>query len=188
MTLVNDYERVKSAVLALGKEKARVVVAVDGPCAAGKTTLSERLATELDAMLIHADDFFLPPERRTAERDSEVGGNIDYERLKSEVIDRLPSNEPFSYRKYNCRLGSYTEVAVTPRKVCVIEGSYSCHPYFGCPYDVKVFVDVDAAEQRRRIEKRNPCSASTFFNVWIPKENAYFAAFSIKKNADIVIR
>lgn len=36
-----------------------------------------------------ADDFFLRPEQRTPERLAEPGGNLDRERMKSEVIDRL---------------------------------------------------------------------------------------------------
>ena len=37
------------------------IIAIDGRCAAGKTTLAARLAKELGGDVIHMDDFFLPP-------------------------------------------------------------------------------------------------------------------------------
>ena len=44
------------------------IIAIDGRCAAGKTTLAARLAKELGGDVIHMDDFFLPLELRTEER------------------------------------------------------------------------------------------------------------------------
>ena len=35
------------------------IIAIDGRCAAGKTTLAARLAKELGGDVIHMDDFFL---------------------------------------------------------------------------------------------------------------------------------
>ena len=67
----------------------RLVIAIDGKCATGKTTLAARLASGLDADVIHMDDFFLPPAKRTQQRLSEPGGNVDYERFMEEVLLQL---------------------------------------------------------------------------------------------------
>ncbi|MFL5928725.1 MAG: hypothetical protein ACJ77E_17480 [Gaiellaceae bacterium] len=50
------------AVAAIDSSKAPAgmttrIVGIDGPGGAGKTTLSERLAAELDAPIVHTDDF-----------------------------------------------------------------------------------------------------------------------------------
>ena len=80
------------------------IIAIDGRCAAGKTTLAARLAKELGGDVIHMDDFFLPPALRTQERRSEPGGNVHYERFLTEVIPNLASGRPFSYRRFDCSL------------------------------------------------------------------------------------
>ncbi|MCM1467169.1 MAG: hypothetical protein NC086_03400, partial [Alistipes sp.] len=45
----------------LMEEKNKVVVALDGRAASGKTTAAELLSLVFDASVIHMDDFFLPP-------------------------------------------------------------------------------------------------------------------------------
>ena len=73
------------------------IIAIDGRCAAGKTTLAARLAKELGGDVIHMDDFFLPPALRTQERRSEPGGNVHYERFLTEVIPKLASGQASCY-------------------------------------------------------------------------------------------
>ena len=80
--------------------KEFVVVAVDGCCGSGKTTLSKKLQNEFNCEIVQMDDFFLPLEKRTVERLNTPGGNIDYERFKEEVINNLGSS--FFYRVFNC--------------------------------------------------------------------------------------
>ena len=65
------------------------IIAIDGRCAAGKTTLAARLAKELGGDVIHMDDFFLRVEQRTPERMKEVGGNVDYERFEKTVLEQI---------------------------------------------------------------------------------------------------
>ena len=45
-----------------------VLVAIDGPCTSGKTTLAGKLAEIYDCNLLHMDDYFLRPQQRTEER------------------------------------------------------------------------------------------------------------------------
>ncbi len=60
---------------ALEGQTGRVkTVAIDGRCAAGKTTLAQALADATGGGVIHMDDFFLPTGLRTAARLEEPGG------------------------------------------------------------------------------------------------------------------
>jgi len=165
-----------------------IVISIDGRAAAGKTTAAKALGLIFNANIIHADDFFLPFEMRTAERLNEPGGNIHYERLKWEVADNLKNNT-FSYGKFDCSIGSVTEkITVKKAPVTIIEGAYSAHPYFGDIYDIKVFFDIDDALQKERILKRNGQEMlNRFTETWIPMENRYIQAFSIKEKSDIII-
>ena len=79
------------ARLAQGK---RTVLAIDGPCGSGKTTLAALLARLYDCPVFHADDFFLRPEQRTPARFAEPGGNLDRERLLEEVLAPLRQGQP----------------------------------------------------------------------------------------------
>ena len=79
------------------KENNIRIIAIDGRCASGKTTIGNELAKFLNAEVIHMDDFFLTPEMRTKERLNEVGGNVDRERFEKEVLIPLSKNEIINY-------------------------------------------------------------------------------------------
>ena len=137
-------ETAKHQINMLLEEKNFVIVAIDGKCTSGKTTLASQLAEIYDCNVFHMDDFFLRPEQRTPERFAEVGGNVDYERFQEEVLLPLKSGKAFSYRPFDCSTFTLADpVAVTPKRLNIIEGTYSHHPYFGNPYDLKILLTVD---------------------------------------------
>lgn len=160
----------------------QVNIAIDGMCGGGKTTLGNALAKKYDCNLFHMDDFFLRPEQRTPERYAQDGGNVDYERFQEEVLAHLADRDGFTYRPFDCgtmELGEPRTVAY--RRLNIIEGSYSCHPYFGDIYQVRFFVELPAEEQRARILVRNGEEKyKRFVNEWIPMENQYFEAYGIR--------
>ena len=181
-------ETIKKRIDELLTQQDMVVVAIDGPCTSGKTTLAAKLAAVYDCNVFHMDDFFLRPEQRTAERFAEVGGNVDYERFMEEVLLPLKSGKPFSYRPFDCSTFTLVDpVTVTPKKLNIIEGTYSHHPYFGDSYDLKIVLTMDENTQRERILQRPAFLYKRFFEEWIPMENQYFDGFDIKFQCDILI-
>ncbi len=166
-------------------DKKDIVVSFDGRAAAGKTTAAKICELVLGAKVIHADDFFLPFDMRTENRLNEAGGNIHYERLKSEVIDNL-NKDKLIYGKYDCAVGKITEsIGFKKGKITIIEGAYSSHPYFGDIYDYRVFFDIDDKLQEDRILKRNGAQMLAKFKTsWIPMENRYIETFCIDKKSD----
>ena len=79
-------------------------------------------------------------------------------------------------------------VRVTPKKLNIVEGSYSMHPTLADHYDLRVFLTVEAEEQSRRILRRNrPAMHNRFMEEWVPMENRYFREFGIASKCDIVI-
>lgn len=157
------------------------LIAIDGRCGAGKSTLAAELAAALDANLIHIDDFFLRPEQRTEARLATPGENIDHERFFTEVLCHLRKGEAFAYRPFSCctqTLGP--PVTVRPKPVTIVEGSYSCHPALRDQYDLRLFVTVDPEEQMRRLRARDGGYAEVFRQKWIPLEEAYFAECGVE--------
>lgn len=185
---MTDFETVLlRRIRALAAVQPRVLVAIDGRCAAGKTTLAASLQAQLGCNVFHMDDFFLRPEQRTPERLHQPGGNVDFERFLTEVLRPLHDGDPVTYRPYDCHTQQLrAPVCAEARTVNLIEGSYSCHPALWDLYDLHVFLSVSPEEQRRRIAVRNGEKMLPMFtNVWIPMEEAYFAQFRVAERADL---
>ena len=158
------------------------LLAIDGRCAAGKSTLARELSRLSGCTVVPMDHFFLRPEQRTEERFAEPGGNVDRERFLDEVLLPLRAGKPFSYRPFDCHtLLLAAPISVPPAALYVIEGSYSCHPALREHYGLTVFLDVSPEEQLRRIRIRNgPGGARRFAERWIPLEERYFDAFDVR--------
>lgn len=169
-------------------DTGQVHVAVDGVCGGGKTTLGKALASVYDCNLFHMDDFFLRTAQRTPERYAEPGGNVDYERFREEVLDRLADAPGFTYRRFDCGKMELGESYTVPyKKLNIIEGAYSCHPYFGDIYQVRFFIDLPAGKQKERILARNGVQMyGRFAEEWIPMENRYFDTFGIREKCMVM--
>ncbi len=137
------------------------LIALDGRCAAGKTTLAARLQAVCGCGVVHLDDFFLRPEQRTRERSAEPGGNVDHERFLAEALLPLCRGEAARYRPYDCSSRRLSDpVRVEPASILVAEGSYSCHPALWPHYDLRVFLTVPPEEQLRRVAARGGAQAA----------------------------
>lgn len=179
--------KARKIINAIKDKEGPIVITIEGQSGAGKTILAKELAQHLDARIIRMDDFFLQNYQRTEERLNEVGGNIDYERFYEEIIKPLENYQLSTYRPFDCSTGSLKEeISLDNRRITVIEGVYSLHPYFGHYYDFAVFLSLPSFIQAHRIKKRDGKSKYLRYKQeWIPKENAYFDKFSVKEKADI---
>ena len=163
-------------------ERERVLVAIDGGSASGKTTLGALLQSIYACPVFHMDDFFPRPEQRTAERLSQPGENVDHERFLEELLLPLHSGQPVTYRPFSCaqqQLGA--PVTAAPCRLAIVEGAYACHPDLWAYYDLRVFLTVDPETQMQRIEARSGAAkAAQFRDRWIPFEETYFSALDVQ--------
>lgn len=163
------------------------LIAIDGRCASGKTTLAQQLSDELNCPVIHMDDFFLRPEQRTAQRYAQPGGNVDRERFLAEVLQPLRTYGKARYQRFDCssmQLGGWIEIPES--KVIIIEGSYCTHPELRSYYDLTVFMDIDPRLQKKRLYERNQEKYPMFLSRWIPLEEHYFSQCMVRENCDLV--
>jgi uridine kinase len=161
------------------------VIAIDGRCASGKSTLAAWLQESTDANLIHLDDFFLRKEQRNKERFTQPGENVDHERFLDEVLLPLHERKAFSYRPFDCAsMSLQEEIKVPVKQVNIIEGSYCMREDLREYYDLKIFLKVSPAVQMQRIQKRDPKKAEDFRLKWIPLEEEYFKACRIEEVCD----
>lgn len=166
-----------------------LIVAIDGRCGAGKTTLAQGISEVRGYPIIHADDFFLRPEQRTAGRLATPGENLDWERLKAEVIDPIRRGESVSYQPWDCQTKTFrVSVDVPQSPVYIIEGSYTLNEGLRDSYDIRIFVTVESKEQLKRIGKRTTHNdVEAFKEKWIPLEERYFEACQVPECANLTI-
>lgn len=185
MIIISDY--IANTALRLSANRKRMIIAIDGVCASGKTTLAESISKKADCNIFRTDDFYLRPCQRTPKRYSEAGGNIDYERFTDEIVKNILSGADFSYRPFSCKTMDFSEeIPVRNKKINIIEGTYSLHPYFGNIYDLRIFLLTSRENQLERIKARNGEEALEMFkNKWIPLEEIYFGELNIMSKCDL---
>ena len=132
-----------------------LLVALDGRCSAGKTTIAAQMARQYGWGVVHLDDFFLQP----------------------------------IYRLFDCRTMALAPgtVPLPQTPIILLEGSYSCHPDLWNYCALHAFVNVEPAEQLRRLAARVPEKLEDFKTRWIPKEETYFAHFQIPERCEVKV-
>ena len=170
-------------------KNSRLLVAIEGGSASGKTTLAALLARVYDCNVFHMDDFFLRSEQRTEERLAEPGGNVDRERFSEEVLRPLTEGQEVTFRRYDCQTQTLAAPATTaPKALNIVEGAYSMHPALADSYGLTVFLKIPPEVQRSRVLARNgPEVGERFFTHWIPLEQRYFDALDPAGRCDLIL-
>ena len=163
---MESVESMKSAIDRVERLLAEgrcAFVAIDGPCASGKTVFAASLHERF-------------------------GGNVDRERFEAEVLKPLAAGKAVRYRPWDCHTGDFaTSRSVEPAALTVVEGSYSMHPALRGYYDLTMCLIVDPSERLRRLEARNPRMLQRFIDEWIPLENRYFESTNTQGSADLLV-
>ena len=187
--MIDNINKIKNLI----KEKnlsGRYIIAIDGPCAGGKSTFANGLKNAINANIVHMDDFYIPFKDRSKTWTTTIAGHMDYDRLYNNVIMPYVNNNETNYISYDCHNDKFMQkIDIDLNKPLILEGSYSLNPYsdFYKYIDLKIFVDINAEEQIKRLIKRNIKTVKMFESMWIPFENKYFSEYKIKEISDIVI-
>ena len=166
-----------------------ILVALDGRCGSGKTTLAAQLAEAFPgSVTVHTDDYYLPPADRVPGWEKIPCANMDLRRLRAEVLEPTRAGHGFACKAYSCREGAcLPPVACAPARLILVEGSYSHHPALAACYDLRIFVTCSKAEQARRLQAREGARYAAFAERWIPLEEGYFAKYAIPQSADLIL-
>jgi uridine kinase len=170
-------------------EKQSAIVAIDGRCGSGKTTLATLLARLFPCTVVHMDDFYLPMANRQPDWEQQVAGNMDLERFRAEVLEPVLAGRPVAYRRFDCRTGQLSAAEMLPfHALTIVEGSYAHHPRLADCYDRKIFLTCDAQIQAQRLmEREGERRFPLFRDRWIPMEERYLACFPVAETADLVL-
>ncbi len=174
--MAGQINEIKDRIIALLARQKQVVVAIDGGCAAGTEELARMIAEAFDCNLFHTADFYLPEM-------SDEGIYLDCERLRRVILEPVQRGIPFFFRP----IGKEPMEAVAPKRLNIIEGTYSLHHEIRDAYDLKIMLRTDSALQQQFIKCLDPETQMLFAAQMMPAEARYFNFTAWEKHCDFVL-
>jgi uridine kinase len=162
--------------LLAGSRHGRLLIAVDGPTAAGKTTFADELALALrddGATVFRAsmDDFLLPRARRYARGRTSAQGryedSYDYSLFRRVLVDPFLMAGSTGFvlagfdRERDVPFESDWQTAPADA-IVVVDGSFTLRPELRGVWYSSIWLDADSETRDRRIQQRDgfaPASA-----------------------------
>jgi uridine kinase len=159
-----------------------VVVALDGPSGAGKTTLARGIELALEptgpVAVVHMDHLYPGWDGL-----SQAPGL-----LTRQVLEPLARSERASYRLWSWVRDEWSGTReVPPCRFLVVEGCGSSVGPAGPYAAVAVFVDADVALRMRRGIERDGEAYRPQWQRWADQETALFSADATRERADLVL-
>jgi uridine kinase len=167
------------AALASARPGRTTFVGIDGPGGAGKTTLAARIAAEIPGAVVVAVDDFSGPHLAA----------WDWTRFARQVRDPLLAGRPAHYQRWDWDGDEGAEWHdIAPGNIVVVEGVSATRDEAQVPWHLTIWVDAPREVRlARAVERDGPALLTQWTDVWMPSEEAYFAAQSPHRRADLQI-
>ncbi|WP_163554632.1 uridine kinase family protein, partial [Candidatus Frankia alpina] len=172
-----DIAVLAERIIRAAAARPRVLVGIDGPGAAGKSTLAGQLAAAIpSAHVVHVDDFYLPSSRRT-ERRGAIGPLVDLPRLADQVAIPGGAGAALRYQRYDWIKDDLAEwIQVPAGASLIVEGVYCLERKLRACYTFTVFCQAEPALRLARgLQRDGEGSRDQWVNEWMPAENEYMA-------------
>jgi uridine kinase len=152
------------------------VVAVDGPGGAGKSSLAEYLAHELEAPIVHTDDF------------ASWENPVDWwPELIEQVLVPLAAGRPARYTPSSWGGPAKEQVVVEPVDFVVLEGVTASRTAFRPYLTYSIWVETPRPLRLRRGLARDGEDARADWERWMAEEDVYVAREQPAARADLVL-
>lgn len=157
-----------------------VLIAIDGRGGAGKSSLAGWLASELDAQVIHVDDFGRPG------RPYDAWG---WGRFREQVLEPLSADRQARYQRYDWDSDRLVDwIDVEPGGVVIAEGVSITRTELGGPWDLRVWVECPYdIRLARGIERDGEAMRDAWVNEWMVQEDVYVQQQRPQDRADVVV-
>jgi uridine kinase len=166
------------------------LVAIDGLPLAGKSTLADRLASAMGAQCVRLDDFVKPEaEWRSHDRPSFPFDFIRYDEFLA-AVKGLATKGVCSYRPYDWEIGGigHESRQVQVDRPVVVEGVSALHPDLAPLYDLRIWIESDAASTLAASHERGVGQwAREWRELFLPSVDLYLRTRP-QERADVVAR
>jgi len=181
MAQTGKFADVISALQNLEQHDRQIVVLIDGPAGAGKTTLATEIKKNFESVnVVHMDDLYdgwhspLNPDL--------------YSRIQKQIIEPHLNQKVSEYAVYDWVLQEFSNHQVLPvKKILVVEGVGAAGAELRNSADLIVFIEVPSEIGLNRVLSRDGDNLFTKMQAWQVMEFEYFQAEKTKKAADFVI-
>lgn len=194
--MTDRLEELLHRIEAAASTQPTVLVGIDGPGAAGKTTVTAALAEALVdlgrvAAVVHVDDFYLPSAERPAgpPETKPIGGDFDWRRLRDEVLLPLRNHRLARYARYDWKRDALAErQEVSPDGIVIVEGVTCTRRELAELYDIRVWVACPRALRLARgLARDGEAARDRWEGDWMPGEDRYVREHRPEEGAHVVI-
>lgn len=176
-----------------GRDKP-ILIAIDGRSGTGKSTLSKRLAHELNATIIMSDDFYsggTDADWQLRTPQEKVALCIDWKRIRREVLAPLLNNHPAIYHPIDfqaCQGLSKNTIELQPAKVVILDGAYSARPELRDLITISILIELhDETRRQRLLEREGLAFMKNWHAIWDEAEDYYFGEICTPDKFDFVV-
>jgi len=176
------------------KRETSLLVALDGRSGAGKSTVSEKIAGRVGAVVVSSDDFYTGgtfDDWASRSSKEKAALCIDWKRLRAEVLEPLLSGNSATWRAFDWKtwvgLSEHT-FSCKPASIIIIDGVYSTRPELADLIDISILVQLPDDIRRDRLKKReNEPFLARWHAVWDEAEEFYFTNIRPPSLFDMVL-
>ncbi len=153
------------------------IVAVDGPGGAGKSTLARRLAHDLEAPVIHTDDF------------ASWENPVDWwPELLELALEPLAAGRPARYQPTRWGDEERRPIVVEPTEIVVLEGVTASRQEFQPYLAYSIWIETPRELRVQRGLERDGAEARAQWERWMKAEDRYIEQERPAERADVVVR
>ena len=152
------------------------VIAVDGLGGSGKSSLSDWLARELDALVVHTDDF--------ASWDNPTEW---WPELLQKVLKPIAAGQPARYIPNSWGGPARPEITIEPSDFLIVEGVTSSREAFRPYLAYSIWVETPRELRLQRGLERDGETMREQWDKWMQEEDEYVAAERPDQHADLVV-
>jgi uridine kinase len=152
------------------------IVAIDGPGGAGKSSLANQLARQLDAPIIHTDDF------ASWENPADW-----WPELVAQALEPLAAGKPARYRPTSWGGEEKAPVRIDPAPFVILEGVTASRQSFRPYIAYSIWIETPRDLRLKRGLERDGEGAQARWERWMEEEDRYIERERPAERADHVL-
>lgn len=181
MAQARELARVFNYIEELVSQNQPLVVLIDGPAGAGKTTLAKEIATAFSSVnVVHMDDLYNG-------WDNPLNQEL-YARIERQILRPHIAGDEITHEVFNWHAGTFaTNVNLQPKQILIVEGVGSASIPLRGFADLIIYVEISAEAGFERVINRDGQGIFEKLREWQVMEREYFNSEQTKSAANLQI-